>query len=76
VYIVGSETYFGAPAQEYGRLLAFLGLSPFELASFARPKAHPSSPMAPSTLQTLGEYYAPHDERLVKLLGRPLHWTR
>jgi len=27
-------------------------------------------------LQTLGEYYAPHDERLVKLLGRPLHWTR
>jgi Sulfotransferase domain len=74
VHIVQSEGYFGQSAQEYHRVLEFLGVKPFEPPSFTRPKAHPSQPMAASTRAKLRRYYAPHDERLAKLLDRPLLW--
>ena len=76
VHIIDSEAYFSQPAQEYARLLAYLGLHPFEPASFARYNARPGPGMAPATRQMLEEYYAPHDERLARLLGRPLRWFR
>ena len=75
VHVIESEEFFAGPAQEYQRLLAFLGLSRFEPASFDRYNARPSAPMTPATQHMLGEYFAPHNERLVKLLGRPLRWA-
>lgn len=76
VHVIDSAAYFGQPAQEYARLLAFLDLRPFEPASFGRHNARPDQAMAPATQRLLREYYTPHDERLATLLGRPLHWSR
>ena len=75
VHVIDSEAYFSQPAQEYQRLLTFLGLCPFEPASFGRYNSRPGQAMTPATRDMLSEYYAPHDERLAGLLGRPLHWT-
>lgn len=75
VHIVDSEAYFSRPGQQYRQVLAFLGLRTFEPPAFTRPKAHPSQPMAASTMDKLRRYYAPRDERLVELLGRPVSWT-
>ena len=75
VYVVDSEAYFDQPAREYRQLLAFLGLHPHQPARFRQVNSRPSGPMPAKTRQMLEEYYAPHNERLAKLLGRPLHWT-
>jgi hypothetical protein len=75
VHVIDSEAYFDQPARVYRRLLAFLGLNPHEPAGFRQVNARPSGPMLAATRQMLAEYYAPHDERLSKLLGRPLRWA-
>jgi hypothetical protein len=76
VYVIGSEAYFDQPARQYRQLLAFLGLHPHEPARFRQINARPSGPMPVQMRQMLEEYYAPHNERLAKLLGRPLGWTQ
>jgi hypothetical protein len=76
VHVIDSEAYFDQPAREYRRLVAFLGLHPHEPAGFRQVNARPSGPLPAKTRQMLSEYYAPHDERLAKLLGRPLRWIR
>jgi hypothetical protein len=76
VHIIDSAAYFGQPAAEYRALLAFLGLTAFQPAAFGRYNGRPSQPMKPATRRALGDYYAPHDQRLTKLLGRPLSWAR
>jgi hypothetical protein len=75
-YIMESERYFDQPALEFGKLLAFLGLRSFEPPRFDRYNARPSPPMRAQTRRALEEYYALHDERLAKLLGRPPTWAR
>jgi hypothetical protein len=76
VYIIDSEAFFRQPAKEYQGLLAFLGLYPFEPTSFGQYNGHPGQAMTPASMDMLRDYYAPHDQRLVKLLGRPVHWTQ
>ncbi len=76
VHVMYSEAYFDQPAQEYSRLLEFLGLRPFEPAGFGRFNARPGAPMPPRTRQMLEEYYIPHNERLGKLLDVPPRWAR
>ena len=76
VHVIDSEAYLDQPAREYRQLLAFLGLHPHEPLGFRRINARPSGPMPVKTRQKLEEYYAPHNERLTKLLGRPLRWIR
>jgi hypothetical protein len=71
-----SEAFFREPAREYQRLLTFLGLRPFEPATFDRHNGQPGRDITPPTRRMLTDYYAPHDERLAKLLGRPLGWAR
>jgi hypothetical protein len=75
VHVMDSEAYFGQPAREYQRLLEFLALRPFERADFGRHNARPGAAMRSATRHMLEEYYAPHDEQLATLLGRPLHWA-
>jgi hypothetical protein len=76
VHIIESEAYFRDPGREYRALLEFLGLAPFEPGEFGQHNARPGQPMQPATLQMLQDYYAPHDERLASLLGRPPQWAR
>jgi hypothetical protein len=76
VYVIDSEAFFKQPAEEYRLLLEFLGLHPYEFRGFAQHNARPGTPMEPRTRRLLEEHYAPHDERLARLLGRPLHWSR
>lgn len=76
VHVMDSEAYFDRPADEYRQLLDFLGLRRHQPAGFRHVNARPSGPMPASTRKMLAEYYAPHDERLAKLLGRPLRWAR
>ena len=76
IHVINSEAFFSQPAEEYGRLLAFLGLHPFEPPRFDKHNARPGVPMAPQTRRMLEEHYAPYNERLSRLLARPLHWSR
>lgn len=76
VFVMDSEAYFSQPAEEYARLLDFLGLRPFRPADFRRLNARPSASMRPGTRMMLTEHYEPHDARLAELLGRPLGWAR
>jgi hypothetical protein len=74
VHVLDSEMFFGKPAQEYQRLLTFLGLRPFEQITFGRHNAEPGQPMEPATRQMLEEHYAPHNKRLAELLDWPAQW--
>jgi hypothetical protein len=74
VHVINSETYFRQPAQEYQKLLTFLDLRSHEPTGFRQVNAEPSGSLPAETRQMLEEYYAPHDERLIKLLGRPVSW--
>jgi hypothetical protein len=76
VHILESEAYYADPPREYQRVVEFLGLHAFEPQRFSQPKAHPSEPMAPATLDLLTRHYAPHNERLAELLGQPPRWLR
>jgi hypothetical protein len=76
VHVLESELYFSQPAQEYGRLLEFLGLRPYQPAQFTQLNARPGTPLQTETRDALREYYRPHDERLTELLGRAPNWIR
>jgi hypothetical protein len=76
VHVMNSEAYFEQPEREYLKLLTFLGLRRHEPTRFRRVNARPSESMHVKTRQMLEEYYAPHDERLAKLLGGPLRWQQ
>lgn len=75
LHIIDSEAFFEAPAVEYRKLIAFLGLAAFEPASFGRYNARPGAPMDPGIGRMLRGHYAPHDKRLAELLGRPPRWA-
>lgn len=74
VHVIDSAEFFSQPAEEYARLIEFLGLRPFEPA-FLRRNARPGEPMVEQTRRMLQEYFGPHDERLAKLLRRPPSWA-
>jgi hypothetical protein len=76
LHILESESFFSDPSLEYRRLLSFLGASEFEPRHFDQHNARPSSPMKESTRRALEDYYAPHDQKLADLLGRPPAWAQ
>jgi Sulfotransferase domain len=75
VHVIDSAAYFARPAEEYQRLLAFLGLRPFEPA-FAAANARPGPPMPAGSRRMLERHFRPHNERLAELLGREPGWVR
>ena len=74
VHVIDSAAYFSQPAREYQRLLAFLGLRPFE-PGFAAANARPGPPMDAGCRRMLEEHFRPHDQRLADLLGRQPGWV-
>jgi hypothetical protein len=74
LHIMGSEAYFRQPAAEYQRLTSFLGLRPFQPASFGQYNARHSQPMPDDMRHALEDHYLPHNQRLATLLGQPPPW--
>jgi len=69
VHVMDSEAFFARPAQEYEELTGFLGLRPFQPASFGQHNARPGTPMAPGTQRMLDDHFAPITS------GWPSCWT-
>lgn len=74
IHVMDSEAFFVAPAQEFARLIDFLGLRPYAPARFDQHNARPSSPMPAPARERLIQHYMPYDDRLEELLGRRLAW--
>ena len=62
--ILSSEMFFENPANEYRRVLKFLGLPPWELRSYRPEHVGSYRPMPQTTRDCLLEYYAPHNRAL------------
>jgi hypothetical protein len=74
VHVMMSEDFFSDPETEFRRLTDFLGVRDLGGIHFDTFNARPRSPMAATTADMLGDYYRPHDDRLVGLLERELPW--
>ena len=73
--VVFAEELFADPRGTYARVIAFLGLEPFDLGTYEAWNRHPSTGgVDPATRASLAAFYAPYDARLADLLGRPLPW--
>lgn len=69
IHVMGSELFFTEPEATFDDLAGFLGLSPQPGMRFKRYNAEPRSGMDPQTMEHLDKHFAPHNERLVRLLG-------
>jgi hypothetical protein len=62
------------PAETYASVLAFVGSSPHELASYPRVFDRDYPPMRPETRAALEARFTEPNRRLERLLDRPLGW--
>jgi hypothetical protein len=76
VHVMESEAFFADPAGEYRALTEFLGLRPWQPASFETHNARPSKPMPEEAREFLTRHYQPWDAELTELLGRSPFWAR
>lgn len=74
VHLIESERFFTEPAPVFAGLTDFLGLTPHTPRHFDQYNARPGA-MDADTRAFLREYFGPHDERLVPLLGRVPGWV-
>ena len=74
--VLRSEDLFEEPAETLAQVFAFLGLPAWQSQDLRRFNAGEYSPMDPATRTRLTAYFAPHNERLYRLLGRDLGWAR
>lgn len=72
--VVSNDELAARPGETYGRVLAFLGVPPKELASYPRVFDRDYPSMRPETEQRLASYFAADNRRLYELLGRDLGW--
>ena len=76
IMVVVSEDLYADPAGTYARVLAFLGLAPFDLGQYEAKNYHPPlASMEPASRQALEAFYAPHNRRLEAFLARELSWS-
>ena len=76
VLVVDSDKFFTEPAQEYPRIIDFLGLRPHLPATFDQWNARPGSPMSDGARRQLSAAFEPHDAELEQLLGHAPSWRR
>jgi hypothetical protein len=73
--VLFSDEMYADPASAYARVLSFLGLKSHGLATYAARNKRPlEAPMHSDTKAQLRDYYRPFDERLEKVLDRPVPW--
>lgn len=76
ILVVVSEDLYADPAGTYGRVLAFVGLDPFDLGQYEAKNYHaPLASMELASRTALETFYAPYNRRLEALLGRELPWS-
>jgi hypothetical protein len=73
--VVPTEDLLARPAETYGDVLGFLGLSDWQLDSFPEHNKKPYSAIDPEVRARLEERYAEPNARLVELLGRDFEWA-
>ena len=74
--VVSTDELGERPAETYASILAFLGAAPHELADYPRVFDRDYAPMRPETRAALAERFAEPNQRLERLLGRPLGWPQ
>ncbi|MEA2555890.1 MAG: hypothetical protein QOI60_1221 [Actinomycetota bacterium] len=73
--VLFSDEMYADPASAYARVLSFLGLGSHDLVTYAARNKRPlDAPMHSDTKAQLRDYYRPFDERLEKVLDRPVPW--
>ncbi|MGH3155462.1 MAG: sulfotransferase [Streptosporangiaceae bacterium] len=77
IHVIDSGDFFTDPEPVYDRLLEFLGLPKVGYPDFKHLNARSRpAPMPDSVRAQLVEHYRPHNERLIKRLGREPSWCR
>ena len=75
VHVMESEAFFGIPRASTPLVgSSASGVTHRSASSSTMPG--PSSPIRPRFASDSSDHYAPYDERLTQLLGRPPHWAR
>jgi sulfotransferase family protein len=74
--ILNSEQFYAAPAGVLEQVVAFLGLPEHHAVEYRKFNDGGYEPMHPVTRKRLLQYFAPHNQRLAKLLGFPFDWDR
>lgn len=73
--ILNSESYFHEPAQEYRRVIQFLGLPEYALKRFKKVnQGNYTSSLSKGMRAHLNEFYKPHNEKLYECLGKRFPW--
>jgi len=75
VLVLDSGLFFARQPEQYARVLAHLGLPPWQPATFEHANARPRSDMPLEVRHRLEEHFAPHDQRLGQLLGWAPSWV-
>lgn len=74
--VIRSEDFFEDPRSSVAEVLRFLGLAPWDSTDFRRFNAGGEyGGMDPAMRARLREFFAPHNDRLYRLLGRDFGWS-
>jgi hypothetical protein len=76
ILVIRSEDFFERPAGIVAGVLSFLGLPPFHAQKFQRFNVGDYPQMDSAVRTRLTRYFAPHNDRLYRLLGRDFGWPR
>jgi hypothetical protein len=74
VHIMEADRFFAEPQAEFDELQAWLGLPRWRPPMVDRWNQRPREPLPEGVRERLVDYFAPYDEDLVPLLGRPPIW--
>jgi sulfotransferase family protein len=74
ILVLFSDDLLQQPADTYARVLAFLGVDPYELSSYPHIFSREYSAMSPATRSRLEGSFAGPNADLAELLGRELPW--
>lgn len=69
ILILSSEIFLASPAEQYQRVLRFLGLRKCELSAYPHKNVGDYEPMSPKTKARLIEYFTPHNSMLRRYLN-------
>jgi hypothetical protein len=74
VLVLKSEEFFQHPEPGFERVLAFLGLQPWQLPRYENFRPGEYAALRPETRTRLRDFFAPHNQQLYALLGEDFGW--
>jgi hypothetical protein len=72
--VLESHAFFTSPAEEFAKVLDYLGLPQWQPNAFERHNARPRSGTPDGIVKRLYDHYEPYDERLAEFLGEVPSW--